>query len=219
MDGVSMVNAPSSSAINVLGVEWLDTDGQLLELCSEPTTHLAVASSDLHFTVAPMGRVVLRLDILSASHRVRLAAAPCTRRAEPAWNVHETVACFPGSCSPGTVAIADEPTSRPSRLPQRQRWRTPQWELDFHSDIAFGESTIPEAMSLIEKTEGDANTLTGRFPGHPSALTALRVQASPSQLLWRSWHLYPGQRPHVVTTQTTATPSNAVHAQSREECL
>ncbi len=169
-----------------LSVEPHDTDGRLLRLQTQPTSHVAVADRLLR-----IDGLSLHLEILSASHRVVV-------RAEDGSSIHETVACAAGSA----VVVDDD------CLPDRHRWTTRGWQVDFSSSLRFGPDAVEKSAAEFGRlrTERPDANLVGRFPGHDLALTALNADLTRAdQLAWRSWHLYPGTDPHVVTTVTRAT--------------
>lgn len=188
--------SPSSSV--VLAVPPHDADGRLLRLLTTPTDHHPVAARDL-----PLGPTVVRLEVLAASHRVRLG--------RPAgWEATETVACH-------DPAATRPPADAAPGLPDRHRWSAGRWELAFASTIDHSPDAVVRARRELAALDPD-RSLTARFPGHPDALTALAVEdragdADPGpSVAWRTWHLYPGPDAHVVVTSTTATAViGAVH--------
>lgn len=178
-----LVNRQLVSSATVLDVEPLDSDGRLLRLCCGPTGHEAVASRRLSLPSAE-----LRIDILSASHRVIVAGLTA------ADDVSETVACGGGG-----VGLVDGP------LPSRHQWDTSNWSAEFTSDLRVGGAELADAVDQIEAISGSPTALVAQFPGHPMALTALWVDDTTESPSWRSWHLYPKSAtsdPHVVTTIT-----------------
>lgn len=186
----STVQEPAALEIPVLEIAPLDTDGRLLRLHCESTTHSAVATETVR-----LGEDLLRLDILSASHRVSIASRTSPSSVAPAWDVHETVAC-------GSIG-AEQCTSLPDHL----QWSSGPWNLLFASSLSVGVESIDAADcdigSAVERP--GCVSIARRFPGHSLAVTALVASApAPDQLIWTSWHLYPGPDPHVVTTHTEA---------------
>ena len=195
------VSTPSRSVGLLIGVPELavaacDTDGRLLRLRTDRTDHAPVAKSLL-----AQGPLALTLEVLAASHRVRL-----TDGATGHVLLTETVAC----AEPGEATAV-------GTLPTDHAWADGSWLASFHSAIAFGANAVEAAAADVAVLAGTSHALVGRFPGHPLALTALEAQFRPTidgsdetddpfptVLGWRSWHLYPGSDPHVVTTVTRA---------------
>ncbi len=170
-------------AVAVLDIEPLDTSGHLLRLCCGPTAHVAVVSRRLSLPGAE-----LRIDILSASHRVIVAGLTA------ADDVNETVACGGGG-----VGLVDGP------LPAHHQWDTSNWSVDFSSELRIGDAAVVAAAAEVDSVSAQPTALVARFPGHPMALTALWVDDNAESPSWRSWHLYPGSPTsdsHVVTTTT-----------------
>jgi hypothetical protein len=189
----------------------VDTDGRQLRLrCGSPdrgATHVTVVRLDVDLPPA-----TIRLEVLAASHRVRLRAPGrtddgSTDDGSTGWEAEETVACAPSPPTGPSVGDA---------LPGHHRWTAGGWELVFTSTITVGEPELRRARSTIEELAvdraADGRVLAARFPGHPDALTALTVEAPPTgpsdrwppTVRWQTWHLYPGHRPHLVATTTTA---------------
>jgi hypothetical protein len=160
-------------------VTAVDTHGDRLRLITGPTTFQAVAS----LTVPLASPVVVHLDVLAASHRVRLTATDGSLLAT------ETVAC--------SASVASRP------LPGVTRWchgdrslvlaaRT--WRAPLHVVIGC-------AHRLAARLADRPDSLVVDFPGD-GALTAL----SATELGWRSWHVYPDPiYPHIVATRTIVT--------------
>ncbi len=209
------------AALPVLGVDPLDTDGRLLRLQPGPTSHLAVASRFVRLDSA-----MVRLDILSASHRVMMAATPLgTIAPVEGWDVHETVAC-------GSAAAA----VHPDRLPSSHTWKTGDWTMSFRSELSTDPDSLQAAADQLIAGADHPAALVASFPGHPLAITGLTVHqhvagdtngddtnssdstatastGGQTSIEWRSWHLYPGDDPHMVTTTTIATrPLQETHS-------
>lgn len=173
----------TNDGVTMLDIEPLDTNGHLLRLCCGPTAHVSVASRRLSLPGAE-----LRIDILSASHRVIVAGLTA------ADDVNETVACGGGG-----VDLVDGP------LPARHRWDTSNWSVDFSSELLVGHANVVAAAEEIKAVSQQPTALVAQFPGNPLALTALWVDAKTESPSWRSWHLYPDASTsdsHVVTTIT-----------------
>lgn len=192
-------------ALHDVDVVPVDTDGRDLRLHTVPTPHRAVCSR-----VVVVGPWSVELDILAASHRVTVRGRDATSTGPPP--VSETVAC-------GDVhgAIGHD------TLPNEHRWSSAGWQLRFHSEIRFGADALGVAVQQIEQLQHDDRAIVGRFPGDLQALTALAVDCAPRlehsgcddrlpehgrapDLVWRSWHLYPGPDAHAVITHTIARP-------------
>ncbi|MFT7598381.1 MAG: hypothetical protein ACI8TP_001302 [Acidimicrobiales bacterium] len=184
-----------------LDIVTVDTDGRLLRLQCYPTSHRAVESKIVRFQ-----RCVVRLDVLSASHRVLVGPTtenPANRNSissptAATWEIHETVAC--------EAAVADEQPPEVALLPPELRWQAEPWTVDFRSELCFGDHALREAAASVIALTDRSDSLVAAFPGNELALTGLTVRStSDDRIRWNSWHLYPGADPHVVTTQTTAT--------------
>lgn len=182
--------ADAAPVLPVLRVDPLDTDGRLLRLQPGPTAHVAVASRFVRLDTA-----MARLDILSASHRVMMASMPLgTLAASDGWDVHETVAC--GSAAEAVL---------PDRLPTAHEWEAGGWSMSFTSSLSTDLDELHRAADRLAAGADHPATLVASFPGHPLAITGLSVHERSSGVEWRSWHLYPGDDPHMVTTTTVAT--------------
>lgn len=169
--------------VTALAVPVVDTDGRQLRLCVTPTTHVAVASRDLRIQGA-----VVSLEVLAASHRVRIVG-------DGDWSLNETVACDLES-----YLTAD-------RLPEERSWSTLNHTMRFHSALLAGSTAVEAAAAELASLPVE-KSLVVRFPGHLQALTAIQLLPSAESIdsiAWRTWHLYPGSDPHVVTTSTVAT--------------
>ena len=165
-----------------------DVIGEALRLHLGPTAWPAVASRS--FSVGPFE---VMLEVLAASHRVRV----CRQVTGSTLDVlTETVAC-------GTAAT---PPVANDRLPSHHRADLRGATYQFSSATEFGDAAVGAATTAVRTI--DCGLQVG-FPGHPDALTgiSLHVAASsigdePTALSWTTWHVYPGARPHVVTTSS-----------------
>ena len=204
----------------LLDVPPVDADGRLLRLTTTPGRHPAVARRTVQ-----LGPAIVLLEVLAASHRVRLRATDA-----PGWQVHETVACSPDDADAHPVPARPE-----GLLPRSRRWHHAGWDVHFTAELAMGRRPLAEARRLVDRLAvgpavGDdtgGRVLVAHFPGHPDALTALTAGLTPTRpdrqsrqetsrtgptVHWRTWHLYPGadsgrRQAHVVTTRTTARPT------------
>jgi hypothetical protein len=80
----------------------------------------------------------------------------------------------------------------------------------FESTTLHGSGPVESAARSVREV---AQGLTVAFPGHPDALTGIRLdhrgahaRADATAISWTTWHVYPGALPHVVTTSSTYTP-------------
>jgi len=167
-------------------------DDQLASAAS-PTDHVAVTSRFVRLDCA-----MVRLDVLSASHRVLLAATPLgTPAAVDGWEATETVAC--GSAD--SAAVSDH-------LPDLHDWNNGEWSMTFTSEFTTSLTDLEAAAAQLDAVAHHPRALVARFPGDPLAITGLTVHESCDgprpRVEWRAWHLYPGDDPHMVTTTTTA---------------
>lgn len=118
------------------------------------------------------------VEVLAASHRVRVLD-------EDRVVATEQVACVDPA--------PDEP------LPERASHESPTHRLEFASEQPDVDASALEVLAAELRSGADDDaTLVVSFPGHRDALTSVRVLADG----WETWHLYPGERPHAVRTQT-----------------
>jgi hypothetical protein len=164
----------------LVDVPVVDTDGSSLRLVLGDGGHPAIARRDLL-----LGPWRVQLDVLAASHRITVVEAT------GGGSLAETVACGTGAIRP----VADH-------LPHRYSWHVPWGRAEFTSTAHHGDRALAAARRAWSD-RGVARGLTVRFPGNDDAVTALAVEdATSTTLSWRTWHCYPGDRAHVVTTTT-----------------
>lgn len=175
----------SEHAAADLAVPPVDTDGRELRLSVTPTDHVAVATRVVALEGA-LADAAVHLEVLAASHRVRLVCNGVT-------HVTETVACDAAS------AAADQ-------LPTRSSWNAGGRAVSFTSKIVEGAAEVSAAVESIAELDPDRSIVV-RFPGHSMAFTAIELlpAAADDSIAWQTWHLYPGPDAHVVLTSTTAT--------------
>lgn len=166
-----------------------DVIGEALRLHLGPTAWPAVASRS--FTV---GSHEVLLEVLAASHRVSVRPAGAA-----AATLVETVAC----------GAASTPPVDSEQLPVRHVAALARATYQFESATRFGPDGVERAAREVRHVD---HGLQVAFPGHPDALTGIRLQpqdptgdTEPS-ITWTTWHVYPGTLPHVVTTSSTFTP-------------
>lgn len=186
----------------VLCVPVADVSGAALRLFTQPPDHSAVLSRRVE-----VEDWVVVLDVLAASHRITvLDADPRPVRSSRRALVSETVACMASGAAP------DDPSPVASdALPAEHQWSASGLTMRFTARTIVGDAAVEAAADELDALDPESTSLVARFPGHPLARTALavgveRVNGEP-QLTWNSWHLYPGIDPHVVMSQTTATPN------------
>lgn len=158
-----------------LAVPTVDTSGRQLALSTEPTPHVAVAS-----LLIEGPEFSARLDVLAASHRVTVEL--------PVGTITETVACD----VTGTGSLP---------LPEVHAWVAAGERIGFQSSLRCGREALTRAAAAIARLD-PARSIVVRFPGHEAALTAIELLEGPQEVAWRTWHLYPGDDPHVVITKT-----------------
>lgn len=119
------------------------------------------------------------VEVLAASHRVHVSddAGPVAT---------EQVACVGGG--PPLPAAASHLAGT-----HRVEFRSSRPDLD--------EDEIGAVADALRGSSADHDALVVSFPGHPDALTSVRLAVDG----WETWHLYPGDRPHAVRTLTTVS--------------
>lgn len=119
------------------------------------------------------------VEVLAASHRVHVSEGDVLVATEQ-------VACVAGD--------ADEP------LPAQATHETARHRLVFDSERTDCDDAALAALAAMLRVGGTGpDALVVAFPGHPDALTSVRLVPDG----WETWHLYPGERPHAVRTRTT----------------
>jgi hypothetical protein len=124
-----------------------------------------------------LGPALLELRVLGASHQV----------VGPTFT--ETVACLPG---PAAV------------LPSSTVCTSAGARYEFAATAYSGPDFAARVAGVRDAAAADPAGLVGVFPGSPLAVTALRADAVPGGVRWRSWHAYP-QRGEIVTTTSMVT--------------
>lgn len=128
---------------------------------------------------APLqGSLVARVEVLAASHRIRLVAAG-------AVVATEQVACTGEPSAPALPAAADH--------------RADGHRLEFRSERTAVDGDDLTRLATRLRARAGPSSLVVTFPGHHDALTAVRVGPNG----WETWHLYPGAAPQAVRTRTT----------------
>jgi len=155
------------------GIADVTADGLALAFHATPGLHV-VASAEVPLAVGE--GLVVRAEVLSASHRVAVVAGGRDLAVEQ-------VAC-----------VGDGP-----RLPVAAAHDVGSVRLAFRSARPTLDGAALAALADRLRAEGAEDGLVVTFPGHPDALTSVRVGAHG----WETWHLYPGERPHAVRTRTT----------------
>lgn len=173
-----------------VAVPLLDTDGRSLRLSNVSTNHRAVASLVVVLPHIPADPLAAHLEVLAASHRVRIENSSGV-------TITETVACDTGN--------VDVNKNDAAALPAQAAWTTLDHTVAFSSSIVDGDRAITAAVEAIAGLDPD-RSIAVRFPGNDMAYTAIElVSPAPESIAWRTWHLYPGPNAHVVTTSTTAS--------------
>lgn len=133
----------------------------------------------LEVAIAGGGR--LELAIVGCSHQVVVDA--------PWLHLAETVARLPQG---------GRPLAPRSARTEEGAWYAIEVEVDRGGRAAFDVAV----GRLLAELEDASDTVVGRFPGRPGAVTALRCdRAGADGLAWRTWHTYPGTG-EIVSTQT-----------------
>lgn len=119
-------------------------------------------------------------EVLAASHRVHVSDGD-------ALVATEQVACVAGAGDP---------------LPVRAAHETPGHRLAFDSErIDRDRAALADLAEALRAGGTGPDALVVSFPGHPDALTSVRIVPGG----WETWHLYPGDHPHAVRTRTAVT--------------
>lgn len=152
---------------------------------------LDTSAAQLRFSLthAPVPYVARRvfgpldLRVIGASHQVLVTSGRHV-------GLVETIACLPGI--DGALPEVDE---RPG----------------YRMTATVTDERVQHLDGWLQR-EGigpDGATVLARFPGDPSAITALRARVDDDACHWWSWHVYPqhGQvvRTHTVTTEREGT--------------
>ncbi len=153
----------------------VSADGLSLRFAGTPGLDVVATMSG---TVAA-GTLSVVVEVLAASHRVHV------------FDDDGLVATEQVACVRGDVAGAPLPASASHRVGGRS--------LGFTSDRPDVDAgALAEIAAGLRQQGGDDDALVVTFPGHPDALTSVRLLADG----WETWHLYPGERPHAVRTRT-----------------
>ena len=130
---------------------------------------------------APLGATPLTVvvEVLAASHRVHLFDAD-------GLVATEQVAC-----------VGDGPAGE--QLPASAAHAVGPHRLGFSSERPdLDADAVAELASQLRDHATADDALVVSFPGHPDALTSVRLLADG----WETWHLYPGEHAHAVRTRT-----------------
>lgn len=154
----------------------MSADGLTLRFASTPGLDVVATLSG----VLPAAHATVVAEVLAASHRVHVS--------DPDGLVAtEQVACVGDPGSP---------------VPARADHAAGHRRLEFSSDRpVLDAAALADLAAEMRSSAGDDATLVVSFPGHPDALTSVRLLADG----WETWHLYPGDRPHAVRTRTSVT--------------
>lgn len=161
--------------IRDLEVPYADTRAEQLRLSLSAPPR----DAEISVTVATLAGLV-ELRVLRASHQV-LVHRPT---GDP---LIETV-----SCDGDGLAL------------QRGLVRTPFDDLTHAIEVdvlEYDDGELATVADRLTRELTDDRSVVGRFPGHPHAITALRLD-SDRPLRWSTWHCYP-QAGQVVRTRTT----------------
>lgn len=152
----------------------MSADGLTLRFESTPGLDVVASLSG----VLPAAHITVVAEVLAASHRVHVFD-------HDGLVVTEQVACVGGAGSP---------------LPARADHAGGRRRLEFSSARPVLDAVALAGLAAdMRSSAGDDGTLVVSFPGHPDALTSVRLLADG----WETWHLYPGDRPHAVRTRTS----------------
>jgi len=133
-----------------------------------------------------LGPALLELRVLGASHQVVCGKAG---RQETGPDCTETVACLPG---------------RTAVLPASSVRERARVRYEFAARVDSGPDFAARAAKIRDSVAADPAGLVGVFPGSPLAVTALRAEAVPGGVRWRTWHAYP-RRCEIVATVSVVT--------------
>ncbi len=162
-----------------LDLPLADVVGDALRLHIGPTDLPAVASVN----VSLGGGRRLLLEVLAASHRATVLVSDVAL-------LTETVAC-------AVEGGSGQSPVDPSRLPLTHTLEGYR----FASRRLEGSVALAQEVAEVRRLGDRGDSVVVGFPGHPDALTGLTVgEYSERSVTWRTWHLYPGPTPHVVTT-------------------
>lgn len=178
----------------LLPVVPVDVTGSALRLHLGATTWPSVASERFE---QPDG-IVLVFEVLAASHRVTLLD---DRGGSGEPLIVETVACGDSGSAP----------VRSDELPRGHSHEVGSGHYRFGSSTVHGTTAVADTAEIVRSRTGSIQPgLAVAFPGHPDALTALVIDHAPNQdgIGWSTWHIYPGDNPHVVTTTSTFSLRN-----------
>ena len=153
----------------------VSADGLSLRFAGTPGLDVVATMSG---TVAA-GALSVVVEVLAASHRVHV------------FDDDGLVATEQVACVTGDVAGERLPTSASHQVAGRS--------LRFTSERPVVDADALTGLAArLREGGGDDAALVVTFPGHPDALTSVRLLADG----WETWHLYPGERPHAVRTRT-----------------
>lgn len=157
------------------GIADESADGLTLRFAGTPGLRVV---GTLAGTLRGVGVAVV-VEVLAASHRVHVLG-------DDGVVATEQVAC-----------VGDDP---PVPLPAAATHLVRGHRLDFTSDRPdLDAARLADVAATLRTSAEDRDALVVSFPGHPDALTSVRLLADG----WETWHLYPGARPHAVRTRTT----------------
>lgn len=158
------------------GITDVSADGLALRFAGTPGLQVVGTLSGA-LTVPP---VAVAVEVLAASHRVHVF--------DDGPLATEQVAC-----------VAEAPSVP---LPAAASHVVGGHRLDFTSTHRHLPAAGLAALAASLRAAGTGpDALVVSFPGHPDALTSVRLLADG----WETWHLYPGDRPHALGTRTTVT--------------
>jgi hypothetical protein len=157
------------------GIADVSADGLTLRFCATPGLDV-VGTVTARLEAL---RLTVLVEVLAASHRVHVLDDD-------------------GILATEQVACVGSPPSE--ALPGHASHEARGHRIDFRSERPDLDPTaLADLATELRSMAGDDGVLVVSFPGHPDALTSVRVLDAG----WESWHLYPGDRPHAVRTSTT----------------